>query len=152
MLLCFELSSKRSFAWRRKSNRYRIISRRLKSRIRSKTSNSIDFNLTVESIDSILTRFRTQFRIMIETTIATKKIIKNATKKIVMINSTTTRINFKWCVKIAKNAIITTMIVKNHFKMIKIIKIIRTIKIRKKFKISRRNLRRTNSNESRRDR
>ncbi len=77
------------------SNRYRITSRRLKNRTRSKTSSNIDFNFTIESINSILTRRKTQFRIMIETTIATKRIIKNATKKIVMINSTTTRIDFQ---------------------------------------------------------
>jgi hypothetical protein len=81
-----------------------------------------------------------------------KKIIKNATKKIVMINLTTTRIDLKWCVEIAKNAIITAMIVKSHLKTIKIIKMIKTIKTWKKFKISRRNLRRTNSSESRRNR
>jgi hypothetical protein len=117
-----------------------------------KVPTSIDFNFTVESIDSILTRRRTQFRIMIETMIATKKVIKNATKKIVMINLTTTRINLKCCVEIAKNAIIIIMTVKNHFKTIKIIKMIKTIKTWKKFKINRRNLRRTNSNKSRKDR
>ncbi len=143
---------KKSLVWRKKSNRYRIISKRLKIRTHSKTSNNMNFNFIIKSIDSILTRYKTQFRIMIETTIATKKIIKNATKKIVMINSTTTRIDFKWCVEIAKNAIITITIVKNHFKTIKIFKIIKTIKTREKFKINRRNLCRTNSNESRRDR
>ncbi len=44
------------------------------------------------------------------------------------------------------------MIVKNHLKTIKIIKMIKIIKIRKKFKINRRNLRRTNSNELKKNR
>jgi hypothetical protein len=86
------------------------------------------------------------------TTIAIERIIKNATEKIVMINSITTRIDLKWCVEIVKNAIITATIVKNHLRTIKIIKMIKIIKIRKKFKINQRNLCRTNSNESKRDR
>jgi hypothetical protein len=146
------LNWKKLFVWRRKSNRYRIILKRLKNRIRSKTSNNIDFNFTVELIESTLTHRRVRFRIMIETTIAIERIIKNATEKIVMINSTTTRIDLKWCVEIAKNTIITITIVKSHFITIKIIKMIKTIKTRKKFKINRRNLCRTDLSESKRDR
>ncbi len=53
------------------------------------------FQFTVELIESTLTHRRMRFKIMIETMIAIERIIKNATKKIVMINSTTTRIDFK---------------------------------------------------------
>jgi hypothetical protein len=151
-VIVFRVELKKIVRLTKKIESISITSKRLKNRTRSKTSSNIDFSFTIESIDLILTRCKAQFRIMIETTIATKKIIKKATEKIVKINSTTTQIDFKWCIEIAKNAIITAMIVKNHFKTIKIIKMIKTIKIRKKVKINRRNLRCTKSNESKRNR
>jgi hypothetical protein len=48
----------------------------------------------IDSIVLILTRLKTQFRVMIERMIATKMIIENATE-IVKIDSITTRIDLK---------------------------------------------------------
>ncbi len=84
MQLRLKSNWKKSRAWRRKSNSFRSISRKLKNRSQIKTSSNINLNFIIELIVLISMYHKMQFRIIIKTMIATK-IMSNNKIKIVSI-------------------------------------------------------------------